>query len=169
MLTRGERGTATSMAVHGLTATSPEIGVAIRTCGCASGSLNVSENGREQRAQNQEIECTKSQVRVVDLPVSAIENRTIGTLDLEAALTRGERRFEPDLHVLDVAARLRRHATGFVVFPDRSAGAPMGAAAIANYWCTGAVVVRGVGRKSSTGTLDGPFPTDIGVRYTRTH
>jgi len=36
-------------------------------------------------------------VRVVELPLSATEDRLVGSIDLEAALTRGERRFEPGL------------------------------------------------------------------------
>ncbi|MEM1415143.1 MAG: magnesium chelatase ATPase subunit I [Myxococcota bacterium] len=36
-------------------------------------------------------------VPVVDLPLGATEDRVVGALDLEAALTRGERRFSPGL------------------------------------------------------------------------
>ncbi len=39
----------------------------------------------------------KRQPGIVDLPVSATEDRLIGTLDLEHALKHGERRFEPGL------------------------------------------------------------------------
>ena len=96
VLIRGERGTAKSTAVRGLAAVLPEIKVATCTYGCAPGSLNVCEECRERR-QNGTIEYTTRQVRVVDLPVSATEDRVIGTLDLEAALARGERKFEPGL------------------------------------------------------------------------
>ena len=34
---------------------------------------------------------------VVDLPLGATEDRVVGSLDLEAALTRGERHFSPGL------------------------------------------------------------------------
>jgi len=36
-------------------------------------------------------------IPIVDLPLSATEDRVVGTLDIEAALTRGERSFEPGL------------------------------------------------------------------------
>jgi magnesium chelatase subunit I len=39
----------------------------------------------------------KVPVPVVDLPLGATEDRVIGALDLESALTRGEKRFEPGL------------------------------------------------------------------------
>ena len=97
VLIRGERGTAKSTAVRGLAAVLPEIEVATCTYGCAPRSLNVCEDCRERRNQNLDIESTTRQVRVVDLPVSATEDRVIGTLDLEAALSRGERKFEPGL------------------------------------------------------------------------
>jgi Mg-chelatase subunit ChlI len=35
--------------------------------------------------------------RLVDLPVAASEDRVVGSLDLEHALTEGHRRFEPGL------------------------------------------------------------------------
>ena len=35
--------------------------------------------------------------RLVELPVAASEDRVVGSLDLEHALTEGQRRFEPGL------------------------------------------------------------------------
>ena len=112
-------GTAKSTAVRGLAAVLPEIEVATCTYGCAPRSLNVCEDCREQRNQNLDIESTTRQVRVVDLPVSATEDRVIGTLDLEAALSRGERKFEPGL----LAAAHRGSA---VCGRSQSAGRPPG-------------------------------------------
>jgi magnesium chelatase subunit I len=37
----------------------------------------------------------KRRVRVVELPVGATEDRVVGTLDLEHALKKGEKRVEP--------------------------------------------------------------------------
>ena len=37
----------------------------------------------------------KRQIRFVDLPVSATEDRVVGTLDIEKAIQKGERHFEP--------------------------------------------------------------------------
>jgi len=36
-------------------------------------------------------------LRVVDLPVSATEDRVVGTLDIEHAIKEGEKRFEPGI------------------------------------------------------------------------
>ncbi len=36
-------------------------------------------------------------MRVVELPVNASEDRVVGSIDVEAAIKRGERRFEPGL------------------------------------------------------------------------
>lgn len=90
---------------------------------------------------------------MVDLPVSAIANRVIGTLDPEAAPPRGERRLEPDQHVLEGAGRQRRNAAGSTIPADRSAGAPVELAAVADYWGAGAAGVRGVGRESGADAL----------------
>ena len=42
-------------------------------------------------------ETTKQRVRVVELPVGATEDRVVGTLDLEHALKKGEKRVEPGI------------------------------------------------------------------------
>src|SRR5262249_56853485 len=39
----------------------------------------------------------RRRVRLIALPLGATEDRVVGTLDLEHALQRGERRFEPGL------------------------------------------------------------------------
>ncbi|MCX8007809.1 MAG: VWA domain-containing protein, partial [Coriobacteriia bacterium] len=49
------------------------------------------------RAKEATLPRTRRPVRVVDLPVSATEDRLVGTLDLERALKHGERAFEPGL------------------------------------------------------------------------
>jgi magnesium chelatase subunit I len=43
------------------------------------------------------VETVRRRVRVVELPVGATEDRVLGTLDLEGALTEGTRRFEPGI------------------------------------------------------------------------
>ena len=40
---------------------------------------------------------TSAPVPVIDMPLGATEDRVVGALDLESALTRGEKRFEPGL------------------------------------------------------------------------
>lgn len=44
-----------------------------------------------------EIVAVKRRMRVVDLPVSATEDRVVGTLDIEKALKTGEKHFEPGI------------------------------------------------------------------------
>jgi magnesium chelatase subunit D len=97
VLIRGERGTAKSTAVRGLAAVLPEIEVAGCRYGCDPNSLNICVECETIRANNTDIGSYTRQVQIVDLPVSATEDRVVGTLDLEAALSEGRREFEPGL------------------------------------------------------------------------
>jgi magnesium chelatase subunit I len=104
VLIRGEKGTAKSTAVRALADILPEIDL------FADDAFQLSprqeaETYREivrtlglPEAQNGELppSVTRS-VRVVELPVGATEDRVVGTLDLEHALKKGEKRVEPGL------------------------------------------------------------------------
>ena len=98
VLIRGEKGTAKSTAVRALSAVLPPVDVIE---GCRF-SCEPSDPGawchecRERRTQGP-LPKTQRPARVVDLPVSATEDRLVGTLDLEHALKHGERVFEPGL------------------------------------------------------------------------
>jgi len=98
VLIRGEKGTAKSTAVRALAAVLPEVDV---VDGCRF-SCDPSDPGlwctecRTRREQGP-LPKTKREARVVDLPVSATEDRLIGSLDLEHALKHGERVYEPGL------------------------------------------------------------------------
>lgn len=91
----GRRGTAKSTAVRGLADLLPPIET-IENCpircepGNAAGFCAACKGGTPERI---------STVRtpIVDLPLGATEDRVVGTLDLEAALVRGEKSFEPGL------------------------------------------------------------------------
>jgi magnesium chelatase subunit I len=103
VLIRGEKGTAKSTAVRALADILPEIPV---FC-----------DDPFQLDPNQELEVyteirrilqletpktdppatTLRKVRVVELPVGATEDRVVGTLDLEHALKKGEKRVEPGI------------------------------------------------------------------------
>lgn len=98
VLIRGEKGTAKSTAVRALAALLPEIPV-IAGCPYVCDPLDP---------QRQCISCrskcsaktppfTWKRVQIVDLPVSATEDRLVGNLDFRHALKHGERRFEPGL------------------------------------------------------------------------
>jgi magnesium chelatase subunit I len=94
----GDRGTGKSTAVRALAALLPPISVAK---GCAYHCDPVSEAGG-CTGNCGAVRCANAgaawiSTPVVDLPLGATEDRVVGALDLELALTRGEKRFEPGL------------------------------------------------------------------------
>ena len=96
VLVRGEKGTAKSTAVRGLAALLPELKV-MAGCRFNCGPENPDRLCPECRASleakaSPAVETRK--VRVVELPVGATEDRVLGALDLEGALTEGARRFQ---------------------------------------------------------------------------
>jgi magnesium chelatase subunit D len=98
VLIRGEKGTAKSTAVRGLAHLLPSIEVIV-DCpyGCpptqAAGVCDVCRTHMNDSA----LPTTVRPTRLVELPVSASEDRVVGSLDLEHAITEGRRRFEPGL------------------------------------------------------------------------
>lgn len=91
----GDRGTGKSTAVRALAALLPPIRV---RKGCPyhcdpDAAAGACPAGCGARSGKTELAPTP----VVDLPLGATEDRVVGALDLEAALTRGEKRFEPGL------------------------------------------------------------------------
>ena len=97
VLIRGERGTAKSTAVRGLAVILPAITVATCRYRCDPDSGNLCHECRDKRDASVSIETESQRVRVVDLPVSATEDRVVGTIDLETVLKDGRRSFEPGL------------------------------------------------------------------------
>ncbi len=99
VLILGHRGTAKSTAVRALPALLPSMS-AVVGCryGCdpmANGSLCA--DCRARTAAGEKLRAAKTAVPVVDLPLGATEDRVVGALDLERALTKGEKAFEPGL------------------------------------------------------------------------
>ncbi|SDM73296.1 magnesium chelatase subunit D [Lentzea albidocapillata subsp. violacea] len=90
VLVRGEKGTAKSTIVRALAALLPDLDVS-RGCrfGCAPGTTDCPD------APHEGIE--RRPARLVELPVGATEDRLVGSLDLEKALTEGVRAFQPGL------------------------------------------------------------------------
>ncbi|MEO1172342.1 MAG: magnesium chelatase ATPase subunit I [Myxococcota bacterium] len=86
VLVFGDRGTGKSTAVRALAALLPKMKV-VR--GNAYNTEPASDTDPKQ------IETVP--VPVVDLPLGATEDRVVGALDLEVALTKGEKAFEPGL------------------------------------------------------------------------
>jgi magnesium chelatase subunit I len=99
VLIRGEKGTAKSTAVRALAELMPEIEV-VDGDPFLSDPKEFASLAPEIRALsgNKEANKTRRQrIRVVELPVSATEDRVVGTLDLEYAIRHGEKRIEPGL------------------------------------------------------------------------
>lgn len=97
VLIRGERGTAKSTAARAMAALLPEIEVfADSPFNDDPHSPNTwSDWVKEQMAAGKELITTRRRIPFVDLPVSATEDRVVGTLDIEKAIQKGERHFEP--------------------------------------------------------------------------
>lgn len=98
VLIRGEKGTAKSTAVRALAHILPELDV-VEDCrfGCDPGEPSAwCVECRTRRDEGRLPKHSRSP-RLVELPVSATEDRLVGTLDFQAALKKGERTFHPGL------------------------------------------------------------------------
>src|SRR5258706_386325 len=97
VLIRGEKGTGKSTAVRALARLLPEHNVVEgchfgcdpddREALCAECRIRLHDAGV--------LPSHKRRMRVVELPINASEDRVVGTIDIEAALRAGARRFEP--------------------------------------------------------------------------
>jgi Mg-chelatase subunit ChlI len=97
VLIRGEKGTAKSTTVRALADLLPERDVikgCIFRCSPAD-TRNLCESCRNRLAGNGQPECEPARMRVVELPLCATEDRVAGTLDIEHAITQGQKKFEP--------------------------------------------------------------------------
>ncbi len=97
VLIRGERGTAKSTAARALAALLPEIDV-VADCPFSCDPQRpetLCDNCRDRVALGESLPVNRRRTRFVDLPVSATEDRVVGTLDIETALKTGRKRFEP--------------------------------------------------------------------------
>lgn len=92
VLVFGDRGTGKSTAVRALAALLPEI-AAVQGCPVNSASVAMVPDW----AQGVGTRIVKKPTPVVDLPLGVTEDRVVGALDIERALTRGEKAFEPGL------------------------------------------------------------------------
>ena len=96
VLIRGSKGTAKSTAVRALAALLPHIEV-VEGCPYGCQSDRPASLCESCSAPDVEPRVVMRRPVLVELPVSATEDRLVGTLDLEHALRHGERRFEPGL------------------------------------------------------------------------
>ena len=96
VLVRGKKGTAKSTAVRSLAALLPQVPV-VPGCpySCQPGDPQEVCQWCQQAARTGG--SSARQVRIVDLPVGATEDRLVGSLDIEQAIKSGEKNFEPGL------------------------------------------------------------------------
>ncbi len=98
VLIRGEKGTAKSTAVRALAEVLP---LRDQVEGCRfhcdpwddSYWCESCKNSFDGESRG----TVKGRMRVINLPVSATEDRVVGTLDIEHAIKKGEKRFEPGI------------------------------------------------------------------------
>ena len=98
VLAFGDRGTGKSTAVRGLAALLPPL-KAIAACryGCDPDAPDTLCSDCRAMSKAARAKTHLRPVPVVDLPLGASEDRVLGALDIEAALTRGVKAFEPGL------------------------------------------------------------------------
>jgi len=96
VLIRGEKGTGKSTAVRALARLLPDQQV-VEGChfGCHPDDPEDWCLDCRERAAGGALPVATRRMRVVELPINASEDRVVGTIDLEAALKEGSRRFEP--------------------------------------------------------------------------
>src|SRR3954453_14798047 len=99
VLVFGDRGTGKSTAVRALAALLPPMQA---VAGCRyncdpTAAVDQCAPDCQARRGSRAVKSAKVPVPVVDLPLGATEDRVVGALDLERALTQGEKAFEPGL------------------------------------------------------------------------
>jgi magnesium chelatase subunit I len=97
VLIRGEKGTAKSTAVRALADIMPE---REEIMGCVFSCDPNDDSFWCEDCKNKEgkdININHRKMRIINLPVSATEDRVVGTLDIEQAIKKGEKRFEPGI------------------------------------------------------------------------
>ncbi|MBL8049723.1 MAG: ATP-binding protein [Anaerolineales bacterium] len=97
VLIRGERGTAKSTASRSLAALLPPVNV-VQDCrfGCDPDKPSAwCTECKERHADGKKVPTINRTTPFVNLPVSATEDRVVGTLDIEKAIQKGERHYEP--------------------------------------------------------------------------
>ncbi|MER8069461.1 putative cobaltochelatase [Streptomyces sp. NPDC094034] len=94
VLVRGEKGTAKSTAVRALSALLPEVPV---VAGCRFSCDPAAPDERCPDGPHETAPGAARPARMVELPVGASEDRLVGALDIERALSEGVKAFEPGL------------------------------------------------------------------------
>ncbi len=96
VLIRGEKGTAKSTAVRSLAALLPDIEV-VADCkfGCdPHKKATMCQECIDRLKMGEDLPVKRRKTGVIELPVGSTEDRVVGTLDIEHAIKKGEKRFE---------------------------------------------------------------------------
>ena len=98
VLIRGEKGTAKSILVRALANLLAEREENSCEFHCEPDKIdNYCSQCSEKYLKGEKIEKHKSTMKVINLPISATEDRVVGTLDIEHAIKTGEKKFEKGL------------------------------------------------------------------------
>src|SRR5688500_20133988 len=96
VLIRGEKGTAKSTAARALAALLPQEPTVVNCrFGCDPGRPATWCDECHERSAKSKLETFVRSVPLVELPVSATEDRVVGTLDIEHAVKAGQQRLKP--------------------------------------------------------------------------
>ena len=99
VLIKGQKGTAKSTAVRALAHLLPEVEVVKSCeyqCDPAGGKILCCNCDAKLKA-GQKLEVEKKHMKVVELPLGTTEDRLLGTINIEQALKKGEKAFEPGI------------------------------------------------------------------------
>lgn len=99
VLIKGEKGTAKSTAVRALAELLPAMDT-VHGCKFHCNPLESNlycDDCAKAAAAGTTLEKDSVKMRVIELPVSATEDRVVGTLDIEHAIKHGEKKFEPGI------------------------------------------------------------------------
>src|SRR5712692_2176769 len=97
VLIRGEKGTGKSTAVRALAKLLPEH-LVVEGCHYSCDPEDTEalcDDCRHRLTPDAALPSHSRRMRVVELPINASEDRVVGTIDIEAALRTGSKRFEP--------------------------------------------------------------------------
>jgi len=99
VLLRGERGSGKTIAIRGLADILPEIAV-VEGCRFSCDPKDISKMCtlcREVYEQKRRLPVTRRRMKLVELPVGTTEDRVVGTLNIERAITEGIKALEVGL------------------------------------------------------------------------
>ena len=97
VLIRGHRGTAKSTAARALARLLPEIEV-VEGCPFHCDPMDVAQLCplcQKRHSAGENLPTARHKMSVVTLPLGASEDRVLGTIDIEKAIKKGEKRFDP--------------------------------------------------------------------------